>query len=286
MSRSRHVVTTLLTRAARRALVPIVLTATLAAIVYTIATGGAYEPVLGGSAMGLLFGLTALELAIGRWRPRLRLLPRDALFFGLGGLLDALGGMLAAQLALLLGAEGFGPIGALPLVLSGPLALVVADGVSYAIHRASHERPLLWRMHALHHYPRELYTMMSTVNAPALVLLFRALPVLALVACGFPPAAIFVYGMVDSAFGLSSHTGVDTHNPWLSRHFNTPEVHRIHHSADPSHAGNHSLLLTLWDRVFGTYVAPRPGVVPAPGLHAPETMPRSWPGLLLMLRAG
>jgi sterol desaturase/sphingolipid hydroxylase (fatty acid hydroxylase superfamily) len=263
---------------------PLALLVTLLFIVHTVATDAPQEPVLGAAAMGFIIGLTALELLIGRWRPRLRGLPRDAIFFGLGGLLDALAGMLAAQLALLLGASGFGPIGALPLFISAPLGLVVADGVTYAIHRASHERPLLWRMHALHHYPRELYTMMSTVNAPALVLFFRALPVLALVACGFPPAVIFVYGMVDTALGLSSHTGVDTYNPWLSRHFNTPEVHRIHHSADPSHCGNHSLLLTFWDRVFGTYIAPRPDAVPTPGLHAPETMPRTWPGLLLLLR--
>lgn len=271
-------------RAARRGLVPAALLLAVGLTSYTIASDSPRAPMIGATATALLFGLSALELAVGRWRPRLREVPRDVLFFALGGLIDAGGGLLAAQLALLLGGEGFGPLEALPLALAVPLGFVVADGVAYAIHRVSHERPLLWRMHALHHYPRELYALMSTVNAPFLVFLFRALPVLALVACGFAADVIFAYAMFDTALGLSSHTGVDTHNPWLSRWFNTPEVHRLHHSAEPAHAGNHSLLLTLWDRLLGTYVAPRPDVTPSLGLHAPETMPRGWLGLLLLRR--
>jgi len=277
-------ITPAIAAAARRWLVPVALLLAVTLTVATVAGDLSRASVLGDMAAGFLVGLTALELLVGRWRPRLRELPRDALFFGFGGLLDAGGGFLAAQLALLLGGEGFGPVGALPLWLAVPLGFVVADGVAYAIHRVSHEHPLLWRMHALHHYPRELYALMSTVNAPGLVFLFRALPVLALVGAGFTADVIFAYAMFDTALGLSSHTGVDTYNPWLSRVFNTPEVHRLHHSADPAHLGNHSLLLTLWDRLLGTYVAPG-RAVPTLGLADPSTLPHTWPRLLLLRRS-
>ncbi|MDC0675782.1 sterol desaturase family protein [Nannocystis radixulma] len=267
----------------RRWLLPLALLLTATLTIGTVVGDWSRAVVLGETATWFLLGLTALELCAGRWRPRLRELPRDLLFFVVGGLLDTGGTFLAAQLALLLGGEGFGPLGALPFALAAPLGFVVADGVAYAIHRASHEHPLLWRMHALHHYPRELYVLMSPVNAPVLVFFFRALPVLALVAAGFTADVIFAYAMFDTALGLSSHVGVDTYNPWLSRVFNTPEVHRLHHSADPAHFGNHSLLLTLWDRLCGTYVAPGEAV-PTPGLAEPATMPRTWLGLLLLRR--
>ncbi|MCY0989897.1 sterol desaturase family protein [Nannocystis sp. ILAH1] len=269
--------------AVRRGLMPTALLVAAALTAYTVVTDSPRGPMIGATATGFLVVLTALELTVGRWRPRLREVPRDALFFAFGGVLDGAGGIVAAQLALWLGAEGFGPAASLPLAIAAPLGFVVADGAAYAIHRVSHEHPLLWRMHALHHYPRELYALMSTVNAPLLVFFFRTLPVLALVACGFAPDVIFAYAMFDTALGLSSHTGVDTRNPWLSRFFNTPEVHRLHHSADPTQIGNHSLLLTLWDHVGGTYVPPGSSV-PTLGLSEPATMPRTWLKLLLLRR--
>lgn len=157
----------------------------------------------------------------------------------------------------------------------------MADGVAYGVHRAFHAHPALWRVHALHHLPDELYTLMSAVNGPAMVILIRALPLGALTVAGFDPLVIFGYAMLDLWFGLVSHTGVDTHNPWLSRVWVTPEVHRLHHSARPEDAGNHGLLFTLWDRVFGTFVAPRPGEVRVGLVDAAGT---SWVRALLLLR--
>lgn len=43
----------------------------------------------------------------------------------------------------------------------------------------------------------------------------------------------------------------------LDEWFNTPAIHRMHHSADPAHqAVNLGAVSMLWDRLFGTYCAP------------------------------
>jgi sterol desaturase/sphingolipid hydroxylase (fatty acid hydroxylase superfamily) len=44
---------------------------------------------------------------------------------------------------------------------------------------------------------------------------------------------------------------------WLEWFFVTPRYHHIHHSDKPQHYGkNLGNLLTVWDRLFGTYLNP------------------------------
>ncbi len=215
----------------------------------------------------ILGALTLAEFAVGRWRPAARRLPRDLGFFVVGGVFDAAGRVLVTALALALGSNGFGPAASLPALLAVPLGLVIADLGAWLVHRGFHAQPALWKMHTRHHAPTELYALMSSVNAPLMILIIRAVPPLVLVLCGFTPFVLVAWTLLDAWIGMSSHTGVDTHNPWLSQIFVTPEVHRLHHSADRGHAGNHGLAVTVWDRVFGTWVSPakHPGV-PEPGL--------------------
>lgn len=273
-----------LRRIVARGLVPAGLALTVATIAATAWTGASPEVVAGNFATALIVGLTALELALGPSRPRLRNLPRDLTMFALNGVVDALARAAVAYVALTM--AGTGPLTALPLPIALPLGLVVADGIAYAVHRAFHEHPLLWRIHALHHLPDELYILMSVVNGPLQVFVIRLLPFAALAVAGLHPMVIFSYAMLDTWTGLASHSGVVTDNPWLSKVWITPQVHRLHHSARPEHAGNHGLLITFWDRVFGTFVAPRSGAdreeVPV-GL-AEADAPRSWIHALLLRR--
>jgi sterol desaturase/sphingolipid hydroxylase (fatty acid hydroxylase superfamily) len=44
---------------------------------------------------------------------------------------------------------------------------------------------------------------------------------------------------------------------WLEWILVTPRFHQVHHSDDPQHyVANLGDLLTVWDRLFGTYVDP------------------------------
>ncbi|APR81885.1 Sterol desaturase [Minicystis rosea] len=272
-------------RVLSRALLPVGLAATLAITLHTLVTRASHEQVFRVMGPVMLVTLSALELWVGRWRPSARALPRDALFLVLGGVMDTIGRMAAALVAIHLGGRGFGDFGRVPLWLSIPIGLIVADGVAYAMHRVSHVQPLLWRIHALHHFPRELYALMSTVNGPLVVLLIRGLPLVALVALGFPAEVVFVYSMLDTWVGLVSHTGVDTHNPWITAVLVSPETHRLHHGSKLADAGNYALLLTFWDRLLGTWVPPRnDGRAPSVGLAEPELLPATWTGVLLLQR--
>jgi sterol desaturase/sphingolipid hydroxylase (fatty acid hydroxylase superfamily) len=104
-----------------------------------------------------------------------------------------------------------------------------------------------------------------------------------LVLLGFSSDAVFAFTLFELWLGLGSHVGVDTHNPWLDRVLVTPRTHRVHHSRKLSEAGNYGLLLTVWDRVFGTYVPPTVDA-PALGLSEPAEFPSTWWGILLLRR--
>jgi len=52
------------------------------------------------------------------------------------------------------------------------------------------------------------------------------------------------------------HLNVTWRSGWIEWIFVTPRYHHVHHSADRRHLGNFGSLFTLWDRLFGTYIAP------------------------------
>lgn len=272
-----------MTKVIGRTLVPAGLLAALLTVAYALATAADRELILSVLPLVFLAVLSGLELGIGRWHPRLRTLLRDSLCLMIGGGLDTAARIVVAMLALGLGGQGFGPAAWLPVWIAIPLGLLAADFGAYVVHRAFHARPFLWRVHALHHHPDELYTLMSSVNGPLMIFIVRAVPIALLVLLGFPPEVTFAYALIDAWIGLVQHTGVDARNPWLAKVLMTPEVHRMHHSSDPADTGNYALMFCIWDRVLGTYVAPH-DQVPKPGFAEPDTLPATWLGLLLLRR--
>jgi sterol desaturase/sphingolipid hydroxylase (fatty acid hydroxylase superfamily) len=265
----------------RRGLIPAGLLATLAVVIAVSSTAGSHSRTLGITSGALLGGLTLLELQAGRWHASWRALPRDLTALLLANVI-AIGA--AGLLGLLVATQGagFGPLAAIPLPLAVPLAILMSDGVAYAVHRAAHAHPLLWRMHAVHHLPDRLYALVAVVDGPLIIFLMRFLRPGLLWVVGFPASVVFAHSMFDLWQGLSQHTGIDTDNRWLSRVFQTPQVHRLHHSSDPAHVGNYSLLLTVWDRVFGTFVSPEHSATTL-GLPEASPVPRSWWRALLLL---
>jgi sterol desaturase/sphingolipid hydroxylase (fatty acid hydroxylase superfamily) len=54
-----------------------------------------------------------------------------------------------------------------------------------------------------------------------------------------------------------THTNTDPKLGRLAWLFVTPAYHRVHHAADIElQNGNFGLILTIWDRMFGTYLDP------------------------------
>lgn len=144
-----------------------------------------------------------------------------------------------------------------PLLAQLPLALVLSDLGMYALHRASHAIPWLWRIHAVHHSSERLYTLSSGRVHPiyvGLAVLAATGPILLL---GAPPPLFALLSTAVGINGLLQHSNVDLDcRPWRWL-LATADAHRWHHSADPSDGNtNFGNTLSCWDRLFWTWRTP------------------------------
>ncbi|WP_439814323.1 sterol desaturase family protein [Zavarzinia sp. CC-PAN008] len=171
-------------------------------------------------------------------------------------------GLLLLTLAIgagdLLPAEGRGlwP-SALPFALQVALGLVIAEAALYTIHRLAHEWPRLWRFHAVHHSSVRLWVV-NTGRFHAVDSLAKTIPALALAAAVGAPGDVILWVSAITAFiGLLTHCNVEMRFGALSLVFNTPELHRWHHSKVLDEGNrNYGENLVLFDQLFGTYCRP------------------------------
>lgn len=148
-----------------------------------------------------------------------------------------------------------GMLAQLPVWAMVVIILVVGDFGVYWWHRVEHEggSDFLWRLHAAHHTPRQLHALMATVEHPLNTVVALSLRFLPIGLLGCNAEAIFIYGLINAFIGLTTHANIEIKSGFLRHIFQTQELHRFHHSAKLEEAKNYSALLTLWDRVFGTY---------------------------------
>lgn len=145
-----------------------------------------------------------------------------------------------------------------PLLAQGVLALVVGDFFRYWVHRALHEVPLLWRIHATHHSARRLYFFNGARIHPLEVLVSGFVEMTPLVLLGVTPEALAVRFIMGRVIGRFQHCNLDVDLGPLDYVFSTPRNHRWHHSKDLREAAhNYGGDIILFDHLFGTFYMPR-----------------------------
>ncbi len=143
----------------------------------------------------------------------------------------------------------------LPHWASIPLAIVGSDLTMYWLHRLLHTRHL-WRMHRWHHAPGHMYWLAGARTSVAQGLLYGTVPLI-FVALAVPPVVTGVYALLTVVANHWMHANLRLRCRWLEAVFVTPRFHHVHHSRDPRHHDrNFGALLSVWDRLFGTYLDP------------------------------
>jgi len=247
-----------------------------------------------GAFIALLIALEFLYPLDARWRMTLRtFFGRDIKYFLAGGLTGAATNYALAMAGISLSIGHVGPITTWPVWLAAPLLIVAFDFLQYWQHRWSHEangtlKHFLWRTHAPHHLPEQVYVLMHPAGHPLNFFLLQGLLRLPLFyALGATPEAIFAASSIIGLQGLVSHCNVDLRAGWFNYLFTGTELHRYHHSGNPLEAKNYAAALSLLDVVFGTLVY-RPGTQPVRlGVARPNDYPEShefWKTMLIPLR--
>ncbi|MGH7314593.1 MAG: sterol desaturase family protein [Candidatus Rokuibacteriota bacterium] len=147
------------------------------------------------------------------------------------------------------------------LELPWPLRLVlyylIADFGLYCVHRLMHSRHL-WRIHRWHHAPPYMYWLAGIRATVPNQVLFNLPFALLAPLLAHAPAWVFMVIFAEAFFQNNwMHMNVTWRSRWLELAVVTPRYHHIHHSNDPAHhRANLGSRLTIWDRLFGTYVDP------------------------------
>ena len=144
-----------------------------------------------------------------------------------------------------------------PIAAQVAFGLAAAEFGGYWAHRIAHQWTPLWYFHAVHHSVEKLWFANSgrfhVVDA-----LKSILPgVGILLVLGAPVEVMAWLSAITGYIGILTHCNVEMRFGLLSSVFNTPELHRWHHSRDLREGNrNYGENIVLWDQLFGTYFNP------------------------------
>jgi sterol desaturase/sphingolipid hydroxylase (fatty acid hydroxylase superfamily) len=231
------------------------------------------EPTLRLAAFIGIFAIMALwEVAAPR---RMRVMRRAGRWItnwaisiantGLLAFMKAVLGVAATLAALDASARGIGLLNGLawPAWAEVLIAFVVLDFAIWLQHLASHKIPILWRLHRVHHADRDVDVTTAIRFHPVEIGLSMLFKIAVVYAIGAPALAVVLFEIVLNGAAMFNHANVrlGAADGWLRLAIVTPDMHRVHHSVDRrEHDANYGFNLSVWDRMFRTYVAePRGG---------------------------
>lgn len=144
-----------------------------------------------------------------------------------------------------------------PIIIQVIMGLMTAEFGLYWAHRLSHEVGFLWRFHAVHHSVNRLWIVNTGRFHFIDSLLSIILGVAILLALGAPLEVVTWLSAITAYFGMLTHCNVDMKFKWLSYIFNTPGLHRWHHSRKLVEGNrNYGENLMLWDHIFRSWINP------------------------------
>ncbi|MEM6904624.1 MAG: sterol desaturase family protein [Pseudomonadota bacterium] len=216
---------------------------------------------------GLFAALAAAEWALPR-RPLVAAKGRrwltnwaiSVVNMGTTGAMKALFGAAAVLAALDAAEMGWGIFHHLnwPGWLEGLVVFIALDFAIWAQHWASHRLPILWRLHRVHHADRDIDVTTAIRFHPIEIGLSMLLKIGLVYLLGAPVWAVILFEVVLNGAAMFNHANIrlGALDRWLRLLVVTPDMHRVHHSVlRREHDANYGFNLSIWDRIFGTYIS-------------------------------
>lgn len=144
-------------------------------------------------------------------------------------------------------------------IAAAVFGFVVLDLAIYGQHIAFHHVPAFWRLHRVHHADPDFDVSTAIRFHPVEILLSQLWKIAVVIVVGVPAVAVLAFEIALNATSMFSHANLRLPravDAALRLLVVTPDMHRVHHSIEVAEANsNFGFNLSLWDRVFGTYLA-------------------------------
>src|ERR1700722_5176678 len=152
----------------------------------------------------------------------------------------------------------------LPLWARMVAAMIVGEIGFYWGHRWSHEIPLLWRFHAVHHSAEHVNFLVNTRGHPVDMIFTRLCGLTLLYATGLaspvgpnPSLVPMLVLFIGSLWSFFIHANVGWRLGPFEEIIASPAFHHWHHTLEDHKDHNYSAMLPLVDRLFGTFYLPK-----------------------------
>jgi len=165
----------------------------------------------------------------------------------------------------------------LPWIVQFGLAVVVADLAEYAIHRAFHTVPFMWKFHAIHHSSKSLDWIAgsrSHIVDDITVRGFILIPMMLV----FPHGMMLAYLFFVNLHATWTHCNFGPTIKWLEPFLIQPRYHHWHHTSQSEAIDRNFAIHFPWiDKIFGTHYLPEGDKWPDTyGLHNEKMPPSFW----------
>ena len=138
------------------------------------------------------------------------------------------------------------------------VAFLMLDFLDYVYHFTAHRFEPLWKLHLLHHTDRAVDVSTTFRENPGETLVRTCFFLLWIFICGASVEVLVLRQTFETFANVSQHTVFRLPRRaarivgWL---FVTPNLHHAHHHCRlPGTNCNYGDVLSIWDRIFGTYV--------------------------------
>jgi sterol desaturase/sphingolipid hydroxylase (fatty acid hydroxylase superfamily) len=133
------------------------------------------------------------------------------------------------------------------------LCILFIDFLYYWEHRIEHRVRILWSYHSIHH-SSPIYNYTTALRVSFIDSFITWVFYLPAILIGFHPYVVVLAVLFMLTYQFWLHTEIIGKLGWYEKIFMTPSQHRVHHGSDTIYLDkNYGAVLSIWDRMFGTY---------------------------------
>jgi sterol desaturase/sphingolipid hydroxylase (fatty acid hydroxylase superfamily) len=153
-----------------------------------------------------------------------------------------------------------------PLWVKLIISILVLDFTSqYLVHFLLHKVRWMWRLHIVHHTDQHVDVTTGTRHHPLDFLIRETFALGVVILMGMPISFYFLYRMITIPFTYFNHANISL-PLWLDKGLSyvivSPNMHKFHHHYElPWTDSNYGNVLSIWDRIFGTFTYDDPSKI-------------------------